>query len=413
MIDIKLLRGENATTYAQAILKKEPTFNIDQLMRLDKEVRELQSALETLRSERNSLASRGAAGVTEELRSHANELNKSIKAKEEELAAISPSYDQLLLSIPNAVDDIVPLGNKESNTVVKTVGTKPTFSFTPKNHLALNEKLHWFDLERAAIMSGGQFVIYRHDAVKMIYALTRLMLRNNASAGFEPVLPPYLVRREAMVNNSSLPKFDGDFYETTGERLSLIPTAEVTLTNLYADTTLSESQLPIRHTAWTSCFRREAGGYGSTERGLIRIHQFEKVEIYSFCHPEKSDAELDYMITTACKLLDQLGLHYRISLLAAQDTSFASARTYDIEAWLPGQGAYYEVSSCSNVRDFQSRRAKIRYKSADKKTNLVHTLNASALALPRLMIAILETYQQPDGSIKLPKILQDEMNLMW
>jgi len=217
-----------------------------------------------------------------------------------------------------------------------------------------------------------------------------------------------------MYNASNLPKFEGDFYEIAGEDLCLIPTAEVNLTNIYANRIFDVNQLPSRMTAWTSCFRREAGTYGSTERGLIRIHQFEKVELYSIVEPEKANDELDFMVSCAENILTQLGLHYRVSLLATQDCSFASSKTFDIEVWLPGQDRYYEVSSCSNCTDFQARRAQIRYrKSAEAKPSLANTLNASSLALPRLMVALMENYQQADGSVTLPKVLTDLMNDLW
>ena len=263
-------------------------------------------------------------------------------------------------------------------------------------------------------MSGAQFVFYKTLGTKIIYALTRMMIKNNVKFGFEPVIPPTLVLEKSLYNSGNLPKFQGDFYEIKDEGLCLIPTAEVGLTNMYANQILATDSLPLRNTSWTSCFRREAGGYGSTERGLIRIHQFEKVELYSICKAEDSNQELEHMVQCAEILLQTLGLHYRVSLLAAQDCSFSSARTYDIEVWLPGQDRYYEVSSCSNCTDFQARRSAIRHrKNNDEKPTLAHTLNASSLALPRLMVALMENYQQADGSIKLPAVLQEAMDEVW
>ena len=288
------------------------------------------------------------------------------------------------------------------------------FNFSSKNHLELNEKLGWFDFEVAAAMTGTQFVFYKKDAVKLMYALTRMMLQNNVKHGFEPVIPPFLVNRQALVNASNLPKFEGEYYSVAEEDLNLIPTSEVSLTNLYAHKILPAASLPVRHTAWTSCFRREAGGYGSLERGLIRIHQFEKVELYSICKPEDSNQELERMVLAAEEILLQLGLHYRVMLLAAEDCSFGSARTYDIEVWLPGQDRYYEVSSCSNCTTFQARRSGIRYReSVDDKPQYAHTLNASSLAIPRLMVALIECYQQEDGTIKFPPVLVEMMQELW
>jgi seryl-tRNA synthetase len=409
-----LLRGEQAEKTIKTIKKKEPLADVESLIEVDEKVLTLKSSVEKLRAERNELSAKAAGGITPEVREKSIELGKKIKETEKHLAEVEGEYGKLLLCLPNIIEDDVPSGNKESNKVVKTYQEKPTLGFEPKNHLELNEKLGWFDFESGSKMSGAQFLVYRKDGLKLLYALTQLMIRHNAHAGFEPVLPPYLVKRESMVKSSNLPKFEGDFYDIQDEDLSLIPTAEVALTNLYADKIFKEKDLPIRHSAWTSCFRREAGGYGSLERGLIRIHQFEKVEIYSICKPEDSSDELNFLVQTAESFLQKLGLHYQVSLLAAQDTSFASARTYDVEVWLPGQKSYYEVSSCSNVKDFQARRAQIRFKrDGEKKTTLAHTLNASSLALPRLMVALLETYQQEDGSVKFPEILQKEMDNLW
>jgi seryl-tRNA synthetase len=375
----------------------------------------LQLDLESLRKEKNELAGKGAGGVTPQIREQSIEIGKKIKNKEKELAELEPVFKNLWLSCPNIPQEDVPEGNKESNRVVRTFGEKKEFDFVPKNHVELGQNLGWFDFDAAASMAGSNFALYKGDAVKLMYVLTHLMLKNNVKHGFVPVLPPYLVTEESLVNSGNLPKFEGDFYKTQ-DGLCLIPTAEVNFTNLYKDKILSVEQLPLRHTAWTSCFRREAGGYGATDRGLIRIHQFEKVEIYSLCKPEKSNEELELMLVCAENLLKQLGLHYRVSLLAAQDCSFASSKTYDIEVWLPGQNEYYEISSCSNCTDFQARRAKIRYrKTTESKPDLIHMLNASSLALPRLMVALLETYQQKDGTLNWISIgkFKSGLNCVW
>ena len=413
MIDVALLR-DKPQLISDLILRKEPTFPVDQLIQADAHARSLRMSVENLRKEKNALAALGPKSNTPENREKSIELGKKLKVGETDLEAAEKTLQTLWLACPNIPNEELPLGNKEANKAVKVVGSKPIFGHSIKNHLELNERAEWFDMEVAARMAGSGFVFYTPLGTKVIYALTRLLLKNNASFGFQPVLPPYVITEKGLYNSSNLPKFAGDYYKIEQEDLNLIPTAEVSLTNIYADKILAADQLPLRMTAWTSCFRREAGTYGSTERGLIRIHQFEKVELYSICDPEKSYQELDYMVTCAENLLQQLGLHYRISLLATQDCSFASAKTFDIEVWLPGQDRYYEVSSCSNCTDFQARRAHIRYrKAADGKPTLAHTLNASSLALPRLMIALMENGQQPDGSIVLPPILQQEINALW
>jgi len=413
VIDITRLR-ENFQETKVLILKKDPTFDVDELAQLDTQLRDLRSATEELRMQRNELAKKGASGLTDELRAQAIELGKKLKAQEEALRALEEHYRALMLTCPNLPLDEVPVGNKEANKVVKEVGEKQSFSFTPQHHLELNKKLGWFDFETGAAMSGAQFALYRGEGVKLQHALLHLMLKNNVNHGYEPVMTPYLVSEQSLINSSNLPKFADELYRISEDNLYVIPTAEVPLTNVYANTIMPAQQLPTRMTAQTSCFRREAGGYGAKEHGLIRMHQFEKVEIYTVCTPDDSEQELERMLACAEELLKALGLHYRISLLAAQDCSFPSAKTYDIEVWLPGQQAYYEISSVSNCTDFQARRAKIRFRpSAEEKPKFVHTLNGSSLALPRLVVALMEQYQQEDGSIALPLVVQEAMALMW
>lgn len=413
MIDLNLLRTE-PEKIKQLLLRKEPSFQIDLLIKLDSDIRQARHEVEDLRKQKNELASLGAKGISEDVRAQAIELSKMLKAKETALEEHEVEFKKIYLSCPNVIQDDIPAGNKEANFPVRVIGEKPNFSFPIKHHLDLNEKAQWFDMQMGTQMSGAQFVFYKTLGTKIIYALTRMMIKNNVKFGFEPVIPPALVLEKSLYNSGNLPKFQGDFYEIKDEGLCLIPTAEVGLTNMYANQILATDNLPLRNTAWTSCFRREAGGYGSSERGLIRIHQFEKVELYSICKAEDSNQELEHMVQCAENLLKTLGLHYRVTLLAAQDCSFSSARTYDIEVWLPGQDRYYEVSSCSNCTDFQARRSAIRHrKNPEDKPMLAHTLNASSLALPRLMVALMENYQQADGSIKLPPALQAVMDEIW
>jgi seryl-tRNA synthetase len=412
MIDLHILRKEPDKIKKQ-ILKKEPTFNVDKLITLDEQVREITAQIEDLRKKRNEISRQREQGVTSEEREESIKIGKQIKTKEKELETKIHDFNAIALSCPNIVQDDVPLGDKENNKVVTEVGSKQKFDFEPKNHLELNEKNGWFDLKSATKMSGANFVIYKSAGTKVLYALTNLMIKNNVKYGFEPIMLPYLVNEQVLVNSGNLPKFKDDFYEINEDELCLIPTAEVNLTSLHADQIFDEKELPKKYTSWTSCFRKEAGGYGAGERGLIRIHQFEKVEIYTICKPENFQKEFERMLSCAQDLLKELGIHYRVSLLAAQDTSFSASKTYDIEVWLPGQDEFYEISSCSNCTDFQARRAKIRYKNSSSKPNLVYTLNGSSLSLPRLMVAIMEQFQQEDGSIKLPKKLQDAVDSMW
>jgi seryl-tRNA synthetase len=411
MIDISLLKT-NYEEIAQRIAKKDPSFPTEKLLSLQQTVHTVLARVEELRAQKNALSSRGP--VTPELREQSIAIGKELKQQETALATAQEELNTVWLCCPNIPLDDVPVGNKESNVAVRSWGTNPVFDFPIKNHMQLNEQNKWFDLEAGTKMAGTQFVFYTPLGTKILYALTQLMLKNNAAHGFEPVLPPYMATEQALYNSSNLPKFAGDFYKVEDENLNLIPTAEVSLTNLHAGEILDEGALPRRYTAWTSCFRREAGGYGAQERGIIRIHQFEKVELYALVKPEQSADELDRMVACAESLLQKLNLSYQVSLLAGQDCSFASAKTYDIEVWLPGQDKHYEVSSASNCTDFQARRAKIRYRGSEmKKPALVHTLNASSLALPRLMVALMEQGQQADGSIILPPALQEMMDTLW
>ena len=404
MIDINLLR-DNPQARA-ALSKKEPNFNIVALLQLDAELRAKTVQVEALRAEKNSLAAAAKNGITPEIRARSLTIGAELKALEPVLAELQAQFEQLALCCPNIPQDIVPAGFKEANQVVKEWGTKPEFNFPLKKHTELGEALGWFDFKAAVKMTAARFALYQGEAVKLVYSLMLFMFKNNLKHGFTPILPPYLVNEKSLEVASNFPKFRDQVFSVCDD-LYLTPTSEVNLTNLYRDQILLAEQLPVRLTAWTSCFRREAGTYGAAEQGLIRIHQFEKVELYTLCEPENSETEQLKMLACAEDILQQLGLHYRVSLLAAQDCSFASAKTFDIEVWMPGQGAYYEVSSCSNCTDFQARRGKIRYKKqAGDSTRLVHTLNSSSLALPRLMVALMETYQQPDGTIKLPPAVQ-------
>ena len=412
MIDVSLLRGKDAEYYRENILRKEPTFSLEELLRAEEKLRRLRLELEVLASEKNKLG-QGQPDI-EGIREKSIDLGKQMKELKCLVDVAQEEFDRLLLCCPNFIHAAVPAGNKESNQVVRSWGKEPVFAFEPKNHVVLNQSLGWFDFQVGAQIAESGFIFYNEVGTKLIYALTRLMLRHNKKWGFTPVLPPYVVSQQGLWRNGSLPKFAGDYYDLAEDGLSLTPTAEVCLTNMHADKIYSQDDLPLRNCAWTSCFRREAGGYGANERGLIRIHQFEKVELYSVCDPERSSMELERMVACAEEFLQILGLPHQISLLAAQDCSFVSSKTYDVEVWLPGQNKFYEVSSCSNCTDFQARRAKIRFKrTGTSKPDLVHTLNASSLALPRLIVALMENFQTATGEVVLPTILAQEMDLLW
>ena len=408
MIDLGLLR-EQPERIIGLIKRKDPSYDAQKLYDWDIQLRKLRVEVEELRHKKNDLAKQGKSGVTDELRALSIKVSKELKEKEEALEILEKDFKTLYLSCPNVPEESIPVGGKESNKVIKTFGSQKDYGFPLKNHVELGTALGWLDFDAATRMTGSNFALYKGDGVKLMYALTMFMLKNNLKHGYDPVLPPYLVNEQSLTVASNFPKFKDQVYAVTEDKLYLTPTAEVNLTNMYRDMILAVTDLPIRMTAWTSCFRREAGGYGAQERGLIRIHQFEKVELVTLCEPENSQQEQDRMLACAEDILQQLGLHYRISLLAAQDCSFASAKTYDIEVWLPGQKQYYEVSSISNCTDFQSRRGAIRFKrSPESKSELVATLNGSSIALSRLFVALLEVYQNPDGSVTIPEILKKE-----
>lgn len=406
MIDLGLLRHDPKKIVA-LLKKKDPSFDAQKLIGLDQEVRSLKLKVEELQHQKNELAKSAKSGVTSEQREQSKKLGSELKDSMNRLETIQKEFKQIYLSCPNLPLEDVPTGDKEDNKVIKEVGHKPDFTFPVKNHMELAEHLDWLDFGTAAKLAGSNFALYKADAVKLQYALALFMLKNNIEHGYEPILPSVLVNEQSLEVAGNFPKFKDQVYAIPEDNLYLSPTAEVNMANLYRDHIFSSEELPIRMTAWTSCFRREAGGYGAHERGLIRIHQFEKVELFTICEPQDSNDEFEKMLATSEAILQKLNLHYRVSLLASQDMSFQAAKTYDIEVWLPGQKQYYEVSSVSNCVDFQARRGLIRYKTKDdKKAKLVHTLNGSSLALPRLMVALLETYQQEDGTIAIPPVLK-------
>lgn len=408
MIDLAALRHNEDDIIAR-IGKKDPRFDVQSLLSADKAFRAISLEVDALREAKNKLADQAKSGFTDLIRLQSVEIGKLLKNKEQEFKDAEAIFKNLYESCPNPVELDVPTGNKESNIVVRQIGEKAVFDFEPQSHVELGNALGWFDFEAAARMTGSNFALYKGDAVKLLYSLTHLMLKNNMKHGFHPILPPYLVNTRSLEVAGQLPKFADGVYKVENEDLYLSPTSEVNLTNMYRDMILDRGQLPVRMTSWTSCFRREAGGYGSSERGLIRIHEFEKLELYSIVTPEESARELEKMVAAAENILQMLGLHYRVSLLAGQDTSFQSVKTFDIEVWMPGQKAYYEVSSASNCHAFQARRGGIRYREhKGGRTIYAHTLNASSLALPRLMVALMETYQQADGSIELPDIIKKQ-----
>ncbi len=372
--------------------------------------------LEALRQELNvasaavqQRAKSGDKAGLEETRSRLKGLKADIKAAEEEQATAENDLNSLLLNVPNLPQPSVPDGKSEAdNREERRVGTPPALTFPAKSHWELGEALGIIDFEAASKISGARFAVLRGDGARLERALINFMLDVARDNGYTEVWPPLLVRPEAMLGTGQYPKFEGESFETQGREYVLIPTSEVPLVNLHREEIIEQATLPLRYTAYTPCFRREAGAAGRDTRGLIRQHQFNKVELVAFTTPEASNDELERLVDNAEEVLRRLELAYRVVSLCTGDLGFAASKTYDIEVWLPGQDTYREISSCSNCTDFQARRAQIRYRpSGDGKAKprLLHTLNGSGLAVGRTMVAILENYQQEDGSVRIPKAL--------
>jgi seryl-tRNA synthetase len=385
---------------------------LDRAESLERERRALIATVEERKAARNAnaqeVAKRKRAGESaDDLIAQGRAIGEEIAQSDARLAAVEKEFDGILLEIPNVVLPDVPEGGEEANTVVRSWGT-PRQEEGLRPHWELGAALGVFDLERAAKVSGSGFVFYRRDGARLVRAMMNLFVDTHAAEhGYEEVWAPALVNRATMTGTGQLPKFEDDAYGIRGDDLFLIPTAEVPVTNLYRDETLDAAQLPMAFVAYTPCFRREAGSAGKDTRGIQRLHQFDKVELVRYATPETSAAELEKLTGHAEVLLQRLGLPYRVVLLAAGDTGFSSAKTYDLEVWAPGAGKWLEVSSCSVFTDFQARRANIRYRPApNEKPRFVHTLNGSGLAFPRIFAALLEHYQQPDGSVALPEPLR-------
>jgi seryl-tRNA synthetase len=391
----------------------DPAVVLGDFKTVDARRRESITRVEQLKSQRNKLteevarlkkAGQDAAAPMEETR----RLKEQIERLEAEAATADAELRGTLEGIPNLPQDSVPVGsNEQANAEVKVWGEKPQFDFTPKPHWELGEQLGILDFERAAKISGARFAVYWEQGARMERALASFMLDLHTSEhGYTEVLTPYMVNSTSLFGTGQLPKFKEDLFKCENGDYWLIPTAEVPVTNLYRDETLEEAHLPVSLTSYTPCFRSEAGSYGKDVRGLIRQHQFQKVELVKFAHPEKSGEEHEKLTRHAEIVLEKLGLPYRRMLLCTGDMGFSSARTYDLEVWLPGQNTYREISSCSNFEAFQARRANIRFRPAGaKKSELVHTLNGSGLAVGRTWLAVLENYQQGDGTVRIPEAL--------
>ena len=416
MFDIRVIR-ESGDEIRHRLGNRGREVDWDLLLQLDTERRDLVTRVEKKRHRRKTLASeigklkRQGGPDDPELLREVEQLANEIKVDE---AGIKPTEDRLndlLLQIPNIPHATVPVGVDEtSNIECRRWGAPTERAFAPEPHVELGESLDILDFTRAARMAGSRFVLYKGDGARLERALINFMLDlHTQKHGYIEVIPPYLVNRAGMTGTGQLPKFEHDLFHIPSDDLFLIPTAEVSMTNIHREEILAESELPVRYVAGTPCFRREAGSYGKDTRGLIRQHQFNKVELVKFTKPEASYDELERLLTDVETVLQQLGLHYRVVTLCAGDMGFAAAKTYDVEVWMPVQGVFREISSCSNFEAFQARRARIKFRRADGKTEFVHTLNGSGLAIGRTVVAILETFQEENGSVLIPAVLKPYM----
>ena len=414
MLELRFIR-ENITLVKESLKKRNiHESRINDFESVDSERRELLSEVESLRNRRKTVSQkiagykrdgRNADAMIKEMR----EVGERVKELETRIAAVDTDLNDIVMGIPNLCHESIPFGVDDSeNQELRKWGEIPEFSFEPKAHYEIGELQGTIDLERAAKISGARFALLTGFASRLERALINFMLDlHTQKHGYEEVLPPFLVNTATMTATGQLPKFEEDLFKVEGWDLYMVPTAEVPVTNIHRDETLAEKDLPIKYTAYTPCFRSEAGSYGKDTRGLIRQHQFDKVELVKFTTPETSDAELDSLLADAEEVLQLLNLPYRVVILCSGDLGFSATKTFDIEVWMPAQNKYREISSCSNFLDFQARRGGIRYRPKDsKKSALVHTLNGSGLAVGRTLAAIFENFQQEDGSVALPEVLK-------
>ena len=413
MINLKLIETNFDEFNSKLKAKKVGEDVLKNLLEAYKENKKIKLEIESLQSEQNAKSKKMGEFMKSGDSKNANALKTELDSKKAQIATLNESLNEseeklnlVAAAVPNIIDDDVPLGaNEDENVELKKVLEPPRFDFKPLEHWQLAEKNGWIDFSTGAKLSGSRFCVLRGQGAKLARALVNYMIDFNSSRGFELVNVPFLVSSNTLFGTGQLPKFADDLYKIDDEDLYLIPTSEVPVTNLYNDEIIAENELPIKMTCYSACFRKEAGSAGKDTRGMIRQHQFEKVELVCITKPEQSDKVFDEMVACASDLLSSLGLAHRHMLLCSGDLGFSAAKTIDLEVWLAGQDKYREISSVSNTRDFQARRAKIRFKDG-KKNTLCHTLNGSSLAVGRTLIAIMENYQQKDGSIKIPAVLE-------
>ncbi|HOP75792.1 MAG TPA: serine--tRNA ligase [Bacillota bacterium] len=413
MLDIKLVRTQPEQVVA-GLAKRGFQFPMETFSKLDEERRRKLVEVEQLKNKRNTVSKevgriKAAGGDASAIIQEMQQVGEAIQQLDNEIRQVEDELNRLMMEIPNIPHESVPVGEDESeNKLIRSWGEPRCFDFEPKSHDEIGIGLGIMDFERAAKISGARFVVMKHWGAKLERALVNFMLDvHTGENGYTEVFPPFLVNRASMTGTGQLPKFEEDMFKVTPGDYYMVPTAEVPVTNLHRDEILSAEQLPIYYAAYTACFRAEAGSAGRDTKGIIRQHQFNKVELVKFCKPEESYAEHERLVTDACKILEKLQLPYRVMLLCTGDQGFSAAKCYDVEVWLPSFNTYREISSCSNFEDFQARRANIRYRPAPgAKPEFVHTLNGSGLAVGRTVAAILENYQNEDGSVTVPDALR-------
>lgn len=410
MIDLKQLT-ENTAQFKQALAKKHFKGDIDGLINLDKERKAILQETETLKAEQNRITKeipKAAADKKTELLEQSKSLKEQLKDMEPKLKEYEIKLSELMITIPNPPSESVPEGaTEDDNVVIRTVGKKPEFDFSPLDHTEIAKKHDLLDLEKAADMSGARFYYLKNELVLLEFALIQFALTKLVSKGFTPIIPPMLVKENAMTATGFFPTERSNIYHVNPEDddLYLVGTSEVPLCMLHANEIIDEEKLPLRYCGYSSCFRREAGTYGKDMQGIIRVHQFEKIEMFSFCHPDHALAEHEMILGIEEEIMQDLGLHYQVVNICGGDLGAPAAKKYDIETWIPAQNKFRELTSCSNCTDYQARRAQIRVKNADGTKQILYTLNGTAIALTRMIIAIMENYQQKDGSIIIPEKL--------
>jgi len=407
MLDIKFIR-ENPDVIKVSLKNRNSKLNINEVLDMDAERRKILVEVESLKAEKNAISKKGKPGqfIIDKMKV----LSQKIADLDIKVGEIDEKLRNLLLYIPNIPHNSIPVGSPENNKEVRKWGVPREFDFKPKTHMEIGEELDILDFPRSSKISGSGFCLFKGLGALLERALINFMLDLHTNQhGYKEIFPPFLVNRDSMTGTGQLPKLEEDMYKLKDDDLFLIPTAEVPVTNIHRDDVLDEKDLPVYYTAYTACFRREAGSYGKDTKGLTRVHQFDKVELVKFVRPETSFDELEKLLNNAETVLQKLGLPYRVVMLATEDISFSASKCYDIEAWAPGVEKNLEVSSCSNFTDFQARRANIKYRSKDRKPEYVHTLNGSGVAMARTVICIIENYQQKDGSVVIPEALRPYM----